>query len=87
MTIIILDYHDKQKREPPKANRNEENKKWLDEHNISYNTKNTLLEKVNIDQDFTEGPTVLHLPIPHCKLNPIELAWDSVKGCVAKHNK
>lgn len=41
VTIITLHYHDKQKREPPKANRNEDNKKWLDEHNIPYSTKNT----------------------------------------------
>ena len=30
---------------------------------------------------------MLHLPIAHCELNPIELAWASVKGYVAKHNK
>ena len=30
---------------------------------------------------------MLCLPIAHCELNPIELAWASVKGYVAKHNK
>ena len=30
---------------------------------------------------------VLRLPVAHCELNPIELAWGSVKGYVAKHNK
>ena len=29
---------------------------------------------------------MLRLPIPHCELNTIELAWASVKGYVAKHN-
>ena len=30
---------------------------------------------------------MLRLPVAHCELNPIELAWASVKGYVAKHNK
>ena len=30
---------------------------------------------------------MLHLPVAHCELNPIELAWAWVKGDVAKHNK
>ena len=33
------------------------------------------------------GHTVLRLPVAHCELNPIELAWASVKGYVAKHNQ
>lgn len=32
------------------------------------------------------GHQVLRLPVAHCELNPIELAWASVKGYVAKHN-
>ena len=32
------------------------------------------------------GHTVLHLPVAHCELNLIELAWASVKGYMAKHN-
>ncbi len=32
------------------------------------------------------GHRVLRLPV-HCELNLIELAWASVKGYVAKHNK
>lgn len=31
--------------------------------------------------------TVLHFPIVHCELNPIELVLASVKSYVAKHNK
>ena len=30
---------------------------------------------------------MLRLPVAHCELNPIELAWASVKGYVAKHNR
>ena len=33
------------------------------------------------------GHTVLCLPVSHCELNPIELAWASVKVYVAKQNK
>ena len=32
------------------------------------------------------GHSVLRLPVGHCELNPIELAWASVKGYVAKNN-
>ena len=33
------------------------------------------------------GYTVLCLPVTHCELNPIELAWASVKGYIVNHNK
>ena len=102
--VIILDnasYHNKQKDKPPTtASRKEEIKKWLDNHNISYDEKDikkTLLEKVRqhrpkplyLTDEAAEhhGHTVLRLPVSHCELNPIELAWASVKGYVAKQNK
>ena len=34
-----------------------------------------------------EDGEVLRLPVARCELNPIELAWASVKGYVARHNK
>ena len=51
--VIVLDnasYHNKQKDKPPTtANRNDDIKRWLDEHNIEYDDKDikkTFLEKV-----------------------------------------
>ncbi|CAH3893581.1 unnamed protein product [Pieris brassicae] len=32
------------------------------------------------------GVEVLGLPPYHCELNPIELVWADVKGCVARNN-
>ena len=52
-SVLVLDnatYHNKQKDKPPTtANRKDDIKKWLDEHNIEYDDKDikkTLLEKV-----------------------------------------
>ena len=42
---------------------------------------------VTDDAIHTAGRTVLRLPVAHCELNPIELAWASVKGYIAKYNK
>ena len=39
------------------------------------------------DEAHTHMHIVLRLPVAHCELNPIELAWGFVKGYVAKHNK
>ena len=100
-SVIVIDnatYRNKQKDKPPTtANRKDDIKKWLDEHNIPYNDKDikkTLLEKVRqhrpkpiyLTDEAAEqhGHTVLRLPIAHCELNPIELAWASVKGYIAK---
>ena len=104
--VTVVDnatYHNKQKDKPPTtANKKDDIKRWLDEHNIQYNDtdiKKTLLDKVKqhrpkplylTDDAATQhghGHTVLRLPVAHCELNPIELAWASVKGYVAKHTK
>ena len=93
-------YHNKQKDKPPTASdKKEDIKAWLDRHNISYSDtdiKKTLLDKVKqhrpnplylTDEAAHEhGHTVLRLPVAHCELNPIELAWASVKGYIARHN-
>ena len=34
----------------------------------------------------THRNTVLRLPVVRCELNPMELAWTSIKGYVAKYN-
>ena len=94
-------YHNKQIDKPPITNdKKDDIKKWLDEHNIQYSptdVTNTLLDLVKqhrpeplylTDKHIHEhGHTVLRLPVAHCELNPIELAWASVKGYVAKRNK
>ena len=94
-------YHNKQKDQPPTSNdRKDDIRKWLDEHNIQYSQtdiKKTLLQLVKqhrpaplylTDEAIQNmGHTVLRLPVAHCELNPIELAWASVKGYVAKHNR
>ena len=106
IAVIVVDnatFHNKQKDKPPTtANKKDDIKRWLDEHNIQYNgndIKKTLLDKVKhhrpkplylTDDAATQhgyGHTVLRLPVAHCELNPIELAWASVKSYVAKHNK
>ena len=33
------------------------------------------------------GHEVVRLPVAHCELNPIEMAWSQVKGYVKEHNK
>ena len=96
-----VSYHNKQKdKAPTTKDRKADIKKWLDEHNITYSEtdiKKTLLDLVKQHRPLplcltdevihTMGHTVLRLPVAHCELKPIELAWASVKGYVAKHNK
>ena len=93
-------YHNKQKDKPPTStDKKDDIKTWLDQHHISYSDtdiKKTLLEKVKqhrptpiylTDKAAHEhGHTVLRLPVAHCELNPIELAWASVKAYIARHN-
>ena len=94
-------YHNKLKDKPPTtANKRDDIKDWLRQHGIHFEDheiKRTLLEKVRQNRPEPlyltdeaardKGHTVLHLPVAHCELNPIELAWASVKGYVARHNK
>ena len=94
-------YHNKQKDRPPTTkNRKDDIRKWLTEHDIQYSDtdiKKTLLQLVKrhrpepiyyTDETIHEhGHLVLRLPVAHCELNPIELAWATVKGYVAKENK
>lgn len=93
-------YHNKQKDKPPTSkDRKDDIKAWLDKHNVAYSDtdiKKTLLQKVKehrptplylTDEATNEhGHSVLRLSVAHCELNPIELAWASVKKYIAKHN-
>lgn len=73
---------------------------WLESkgENISYpTTKGALLSQVKtihtehdkyVIDDYAKdnNKIVLRLPPYHCELNPIELAWSSVKSYVRTHN-
>lgn len=83
---------------PTSNSRKDEIKQWLGKQNIQYSDiKTKLLDLVRqhrlkplylTDEAIQEhGHLVLHLPVAHCGLNPIELAWASVKGYVSKHKK
>ena len=82
---------------PMTANKRGEIKDQHGIHFEDHEIKRALLEKVLTKQTRTlhltdkaehdKGHTVLCLPVAHCKLNPIGLAWVSVKGYVARHNK
>ena len=98
-SVIVLDnatYHNRQKdKAPTTANRKDDIKQWLDRYDDKDINK-TLLETVKQHRPtpiyltdeaaHRQGHTVLRLPVAHCELNPIELAWASVKSYVAKHN-
>jgi len=73
---------------------------WLEStgENITYPTiKGALLSQIKtihtehykfVIDEYTKdnNKTVLRLPPYHCELNPIELAWSSVKNYVRSHN-
>ena len=94
-------YHNKQMDKAPTAkDRKGTIQQWLKDHSIQYNDtdiKKTLLELVKQHRPeplyltdkviHDHGHTVLRLPVAHCELNPIELAWSQVKRHVARHNK
>ena len=98
MILDNASYHNKQKDKLLTSTDKKDNiKTWLDQHHISYSDtdiKKTLLEKVKqhrptpiymylTDKAAHEhGHTVLRLPVAHCELNPIELAWASVKAYI-----
>ena len=75
-------------------------KEWLDKHNIAYDAtdlKRDLFSKISAVNAKTVyhtdevahrfGHEVVRLPIAHCELNPIELAWSVVKRHCRTRNK
>ena len=42
---------------------------------------------IQIVQIIILGHEVVRLPVAHCELNPIEMAWSQVKGHVKDNNK
>lgn len=94
-TVIIVDnasYHNKQKDKHPTSN---DRKDVIKKHQYNQTDIKMQLVKQNrpvplylVDEVIHKhGHEVLHLPVAHCELNPIELAWASMKGYVAKHNR
>jgi len=94
-------YHSvKKHRIPVKSWRKQAIIDWLESRGVIVQhpiVKNDLMEKVNeiknqynqyvIDEYAKENNhIILRLPPYHCELNPIELAWSSVKSYVRTHN-
>lgn len=85
---------------PPKRSwRKIQVQEWLDQHEINYDssmTKAQLLElafanvppkKFKTNEAAAEhNVQIVRLPIKHCTLNPIELAWAALKKHVRKYN-
>ena len=97
-SVIILDnapYHNTQKDKPPTtATRKEDIRKWLDNHTIPYDKKDIKVHQhrpmplyLTGEAAKQHGDTVLRLPVAHCELNPIELAWASVKEYIHSQTK
>ena len=85
---------------PTMSSRKADMQAWLERHGISYDSsdlKADLLSKIIATQPKTiyltdveaeaKGHEVIRLPVAHCELNPIELAWAHVKEHVRKHNQ
>ena len=72
---------------------------WLDERDIVYDAKCTKAELLEIAFDHVPpkqyktneaadewGVEIVRLPVKHCMLNPIELAWSNLKSYVRANN-
>ena len=88
------------KKYPTKSSRKSEMQTWLKNHGIPYihtDLKMDLMAKITAAQPSAvyltdveaeaHGHECVCLPVAHCELNPIELAWANVKEYVRKHNQ
>ncbi|XP_065905339.1 uncharacterized protein [Dysidea avara] len=94
-------YHSRHLEEQPKQKwRKAQLKEWLNKKRIAYpesSLKRDLWEIIKraktparyaIDEIAgSKGHEVVRLPVAHCELNPIEMAWSQVKGHVKRNNK
>ena len=88
------------KKYPTKSSRKSEMQTWLKNHGIPYihtDLKMDLMAKITAAQPSAvyltdveaeaHGHECVCLPVAHCELNPIDLAWANVKEYVRKHNQ
>ena len=74
-------------------------KQWLDNHGITYDSKDLKKDLFKLIQSCNAitfyqtdcvaaryGHEVVRLPIAHCEFNPIEMAWSIVKDYIRKNN-
>eukprot|EP00102_Acyrthosiphon_pisum_P012353 XP_008181464.1 PREDICTED: uncharacterized protein LOC103308939 [Acyrthosiphon pisum] len=85
--IIVVDnasYHSVKKQKIPVMSWNKQAIiDWLEMKKIKKKHDTYVIDELAKDN----GKLVLRLPPYHCELNPIELAWSSVKSYVRTHNK
>jgi hypothetical protein len=84
---------------PKRAWRKAQIQEWLNDRNISYDSRFTNAELLELAFEHLPpkeymtnvaasefNVEIIRLPIKHCMLNPIELAWSQLKGYVRKNN-
>ena len=85
---------------PTKSSRKEDMRQWLTRHGIPFNPNDLkrdllcLIKASNIRTKYKTdviaekiGHEVMRLPVAHCELNPIEMAWATVKNYIRTNNK
>ena len=85
---------------PTKSSRKEDMRQWLTRHGIPFNPNDLkrdllcLIKASNIRTKYKTdviaekfGHEVVRLPVAHCELNPIEMAWATVMNYIRTNNK
>ena len=74
---------------PTKSSRKSEMQTWPKNHGIPYSDTDLKMAKITAVQPSAVYLTdeCVRLPVAHCELSPIELAWANVKEYVRKHNQ
>ena len=94
-------YHSQRCEEVPVKSWNKKKMaEWLDTKGISYPTKAlkseifSIIQRMHVtprykvdEMALAHGHEVVRLPVAHCALNPIEMAWAQVKGHIKANNR